>query len=158
MGVAPPGAGSSGGNGHGGAGAGDMVTNVAEFGENLLTLGELQGRLAAMELRQNVEAVKLGGAVFLAGAVLAMAGLPIALAGVAELLVSLAGMNRGFALLAVAVAAFAVAGTCIAIAAARLRASDVGFPLTMEEFARNLNWVRTVLVHSGRSARARRSR
>src|SRR5262245_16222418 len=81
MGVAPPGAGSSGGNDNGGAGPGDMVTSVAEFGENLLSLGELQARLAAIELKQNVEAVKLGGAVIVSGAVLAMVGLPIALAG-----------------------------------------------------------------------------
>ena len=55
-----------------------------------------------------------------------------------------------------AVAAFAIAGTCIAIAAGRLRGSDLGFPLSKEEFTRNLNWVRTVLLHSGRSARGRR--
>ncbi len=89
---------------------------------------------------------------------LAVAALPIALAGIAELLVSLLGMNRGFALIAVAVAAFVIAGICAAIAVARLRGADLGFPLSKEEFARNLNWVRTVLLHSGRSARARRSR
>ena len=138
-----------------GAGPGDVVTNVAEFAENLLTLAELQARLAAIELKQNVQAVKVGGGLMLVGGGRAgIAGLPIALAGIAELLVSVLGMNRGAALLAVAVAAFAIAGTCVAIAAARLRGSDVGFPLTKEEFTRNLNWVRTVLLHSGRSAQA----
>jgi hypothetical protein len=65
-------------------------------------------------------------------------------------------MSRGVALLAVAAATLAIAGTAIAIAAARLRGSDMGFPLTREEFARNLNWVRTVVLYSGRSARSRR--
>jgi hypothetical protein len=68
-------------------------------------------------------------------------------------MVSLLGMNRGVALIAVAVAAFAIAGMCVAIAVARLRGSDMGFPLTKEEFTRNLNWIRTVLLYSGRSGR-----
>ncbi len=77
MAAARPAAGTSqaGGNGNG-AGPGDVVTNIAEFGENLLTLAELQARLAAIELKQNVEAVKVSGAVILAGAVLGIAGLP----------------------------------------------------------------------------------
>jgi hypothetical protein len=145
-------------NGNGGAGPADVVTNVAEFAENLLTLAELQAKLAAIELKQNLAAVKFGGAVIVGAAVLAVAALPIALAGIAELLVSLLGMNRGFALLAVAVATLGIAGTGMAIAMARLRGSDLGFPLSREEFARNLNWVRTVLLYSGRSARAQRSR
>jgi Putative Actinobacterial Holin-X, holin superfamily III len=158
-GAARPAAGSSqaGGNGTG-AGPGDVVTNIAEFGENLLTLAELQARLTAIELKRNVDAVKVSAAVILAGAVMAIAALPIALAGIAELLVSELGMRRGFALIAVAVAVFAVAGTCIAIAAGRLRNADFGFNLSREELARNLNWVRTVLLHSGRAAKGRRVR
>jgi hypothetical protein len=67
-------------------------------------------------------------------------------------------MNRGIALIVVAGAAFIIAGIGVAIAVARLRGADLGFPLTREEFTRNLNWVRTVLLHSGRSARSRRGR
>ena len=136
-------------------GAGDVVTNVTEFGENLLTLTELQARLTVMELKQNVQTAKVTVAVILGGAVLGIAGLPIVLAGIAELLVSELGMKRGFALLSVAAVAIAIAGSCIGIAAVRLRRSVVGFPLTTEEFNRNLNWVRTILLHSGRSARGR---
>jgi hypothetical protein len=135
---------------------GDVVTNVAEFGENLLTLAELQARLTVMELKQNVQTAKGTVAVILGGAVLGIAGLPIVLAGIAELFVSELGMKRGFALLGVAVVALAIAGSTIAIAAIRLRRSVVGFPLTTEEFTRNLNWVRTILLHSGRSVSARR--
>jgi Putative Actinobacterial Holin-X, holin superfamily III len=152
MGVTRPAAGDTGGDG---ASPGDVVTNVAEFGEDLLSLAELQASLAAIELKQNLGAVKWGGIVLVTGGVLALAALPIALAGIAELLVSLRGMNRGFALIAVAAVAFAIAGTCIAIAVARLRSSEMGFPLSREEFTRNLNWVRTVLLYSGRSARRR---
>lgn len=156
MGAAQSTAGEPGGATNGnGARPGNVVGNLADFGDDLLSLAELQARLASIELKQNVAAAKVGGVVMMTGAVLALAALPIALAGIAELLVSSLGMDRGFALLAVAVAAFAIAGTCMAIAAARLRGSDLGFPLTREEFTRNLNWVRTVLLYSGRSARRR---
>jgi hypothetical protein len=146
---------SAGGNGNG-ASPGAVVGNLADFGDDLLNLAELQAHLAAIELRQNLQAARIGSVVIACGAVLAMAAIPIALAGIAELLVSYAGMNRGIALIAVSVATLAIAGICIALAIGRLRAADMGFPLTREEFTRNINWVRTVLLYSGRSARARR--
>jgi hypothetical protein len=146
---------AEGGNGSA-PGPGDVVHNVAGLGEDLLSLAELQAHLATIELKQNAQAIQFGGAFILVGAVLGMGGLPIALAGIAELLVSGLGMQRGWALILVAVAAFVIAGTCVAIAVARIRAADLGFPLSREELARNMNWIRTVLLYSGRSARAPR--
>jgi hypothetical protein len=64
-------------------------------------------------------------------------------------------MKRGYALLSVALVALAIAGTAIALAVGRLRRALAGFPISREEFTRNLNWVRTVLLHSGRAARPR---
>lgn len=151
-GAVPPGA----GDGDAGVGPGDVVTNVAEFGENLLTLAELQARLTGIELKQNVQAVKFGGAVLMVGAALGLAALPVALLGLAELLATGLDIHRGLAQLIVAGAGFLIAGICAAIAVVRLRASDLGFPLSSEEFTRNVNWVRTVLLHSGRTARGRR--
>jgi len=145
-------------NGSGsGGGPAAVVTNLAVFGENLLTLAELQSRLASLEVKQNVQAAKIGVPVMLGGAALSMASLPLILAGIAELLVSELGMKRGYALLSVAIVAFGVAGAGIAVAAAQLRRTAVGFPLSREELARNLNWVRTVLLHSGRAVSGRRS-
>jgi hypothetical protein len=132
-----------------------MVSGVAEFGENLLSLAELQARLVALELQQNLQAAKIRVPVILAGAVLAVVSLPLVLAGIAELLVSELGMKRGYALLGVAVVALAIAGTAIALAVVWLRRALTGFPISREEFVRNLNWVRTVLLHSGRAARPR---
>jgi len=127
-----------------------MVSNVTGFGENLLTLAELQARLSATELRQNLEAAKTSGAIFLAGSILAVASLPVALAGIAELLVSELALKRGYALLIVAAAAFVIGGVSVASAGFWLRRKRPGFPLSAEELTRNLNWLRTVLRHSGR--------
>jgi hypothetical protein len=70
--------------------------------------------------------------------------------GIAELLVSELGMKRGYALLSAATTAIVIAGACIVVARSWLRKKPFGFPLASEEFARNMNWLRTILRHSGR--------
>jgi hypothetical protein len=128
-----------------------VMRGVAGFGESLLTLTELQARLARIEVMQNLEAARAG--VFLAaGSGFAIfAGLILMLAGIAELLVSELGVRRGIALMSVAAFAIAAGAGCLALATSRLRARRLGFPLSREELARNLNWLRTVLRQSGRS-------
>jgi hypothetical protein len=128
-----------------------VMRGVAGFGESLLTLAELQARLARIEVTQNLEAARAG--VFLAvGSGFAIcAGLILMLAAIAELLVSELGVRRGVALVSVAAFAIAVGAGCLALATSRLRAKSLGFPLSREELARNLNWLRTVLRQSGRS-------
>jgi hypothetical protein len=139
------------------AGAGQVVSNVAGFGENLLNLAELQARMSAMELRQNLEAVKTVGVVFASGTVMALAAVPVVLVGIAELLVTEAGLGRGAAFLTVGLSTIGVAAVCVASAAVWVRRQRLGFPLSAEEFSRNLNWVRTVIRLSGRGAGQNRS-
>jgi Putative Actinobacterial Holin-X, holin superfamily III len=135
--------------------ASTMVSNVTGFGENLLTLGELQARLAAKELVQNYQAAKTAGAVGLAGFLIAVATVPVVLLGIAELLVSELAMKRGYALLSVAGTAILIAGVSVAFAGSWLRRKRLGFHLSGEEFIRNLNWLRTVLSYSGRFPQGR---
>jgi Putative Actinobacterial Holin-X, holin superfamily III len=130
-----------------------VVTSVAEFGENLFTLTELQAKLAAIELRQNVEATRVAGSVIVGGVVLALASLPVALLGIAELFVSELGAKRGFALLGVAAAGIIIGALAIAGVVVTLRRKPLGFPLSAEEFSRNVNWIRSVVTHSGRMRR-----
>jgi len=131
-------------------GAGQMMSNVAGFGENLLNLAELQARMTAVELRQNVAAVKAAAAVLVMGGLIALATLPVVLAGIAELFVSELGWRRGYAFLAVGSTAMGIAVFCALAAVVRLRRQRLAFPLSTEEFTRNLNWVHTVLRLSGR--------
>jgi Putative Actinobacterial Holin-X, holin superfamily III len=130
--------------------ASGMVSNVASLGENLLTLSELQARLAAVELRQNLKSLQTGGALAVAGSILAVASVPVVMVGVAELMVSELGVKRGYALLGVSAVAVVIAIGCAAIAHRWVIKNPLGFPLSSEEFARNMNWLRTILRHSGR--------
>ncbi len=134
----------------GGGAAGQVVSNVAGFGENLLNLAELQARMAAIELRQNVDAMKTVATVLVAAALFALASFPIVLAGAAELLVSELLWRRGYAFLTVGLTAFGIAAFVAVAAAVWLSRKRFGFPLSSEEFTRNLNWVHTVLRLSGR--------
>ena len=79
-------------------GAGQVVSSVAGFGENMLNLAELQARMAAVELRQNVDMLKIAGAIVVTAVMIALASFPILLAGAAEVLVSEFHWRRGFAL------------------------------------------------------------
>jgi hypothetical protein len=129
----------------------DVAGSVAGFGENVLSLTELQARLAALELRQNLQAAKRGGALMCAGLILAGSSLPVAMAGAAELLVSALQLQRGFALLGVAGVVFTIGGLLVKLGGLWLRHERLGFPLSAEELTRNFNWIRAVLRHSGRS-------
>lgn len=132
-----------------------MVTSVTGFGEDLLTLVELQARLTVIELRQNLQSAKSSVVLIAIGAMMTISGLPVLLLGSAELLVSDLGMKRGYALLCAGAMAIAVAGCCITIARIWLRRNPWGLPLASEEFTRNINWLRTLLRQSGRGPLSR---
>jgi hypothetical protein len=127
------------------------MKSIAGFGDNLLTLTQLQARLLAIETKQNFQLALVYGVPALCAAVLSVAGLVIALAGVAELLVVELELKRSQALLGVGIAAMLVGIGSIAVVAVVLRRGWRGFPLSREEFERNALWVRTVLRQSGRA-------
>ncbi len=97
--------------------------------------------------------MKAAGTVLATAAILALASFPVVLAGIAELLVSELAWRRGHALLTVSLTTIGIAAFVAVTAAVWLRRQHFGFPLSVEEFNRNLNWVRTVLRLSGRPAR-----
>ena len=86
-----------------------------------------------------------------AATLIALASFPVVLAGAAELLVSELAWRRGHALLTVGLTTIGIAAFVAVAAAVWLKRQRFGFPLSAEEFNRNLNWVHTVLRLSGRS-------
>jgi hypothetical protein len=138
------------------AAAGQVMSGVAGFGENMLNLAELQARMAAIELRQNVDTVKTAAATLVVAASVGLASFPVLLVGTAELFVSELGWRRGYALLTVGGVTIGIAAFVALTAAVWLRRQRFGFPLSAEEFTRNLNWMHTVLRLSGRQPAHRR--
>jgi len=128
-----------------------VFTNLAEFSGNLVTLSELQGKLAAIELRHCIKEATWPAAMIAVACVIALGSLPVLLIGVAEWLVRALGITHASALLLSGVGALLIAAILIGVAIPMLRRSFTHFQHTRDEFRRNIAWIKTVLTHSGRS-------
>jgi hypothetical protein len=84
------------------------------------------------------------------GLALGMASLPVILFGVALVLATLLQISQGSAMLLTGLVVLVVSGLLAFLASSRVRLSLDSFRRSREELVRNISWVRTVLVHSGR--------
>jgi uncharacterized membrane protein YqjE len=128
-----------------------VVGGIAEFGNDIATLVELQAKLAMADLKESVERALVPMVLIVLGLLFLFGALPVLLFGAAELVASALKIRIGWALLLTSGVTFLVAGTVVAVSARRLPASFSSFRRSREEFARNLAWIRTVLLYSGRS-------
>jgi hypothetical protein len=129
-----------------------VFDNLVEFSGNLVTLGELQAKLAAYELRNCVQQATWPVAMIVVACVIALGSIPVILFGVAEWLVRAAAISHASALLLTGFGALIVAGILAGAATPLLRRSFDRLQHTRDEFTRNINWIKTVLTHSGRSS------
>jgi uncharacterized membrane protein YqjE len=144
------GAGPSGGGRTNGTGTG-VVGSIAEFGNDVATLAELQAKLAALDLQECSRRAAAPLAAVAVGLGVMLAALTVALLGVADLLARALGIAEGWTMLMTAAAALLVAGLVLFLSVQGLTRSLEPLRRSREELVRNLSWVRTVLVYSGRS-------
>lgn len=130
-----------------------IVGNVTEFGSNLLTLAELQGRLAIYDAQETAGRALLPLALAVAGGVLAAASLPVLLMAAGFLVAGATGWPLGWALLLCGGVALIAGSLLGALFGRRIGTSLESFRRSRDEFNRNLSWVKTVLSQSGRSRR-----
>lgn len=131
---------------------GSMVGNIAEFGNDIATLVELQAKLAAHDAKECVGRATLPVVLLAAGGAVALASLPLLLLGMADLIARLSGLPDWGSRLIVAAVALGGAAIVAFVSYKEAIGSITSFRRSTEEFTRNLSWVRTVLVHSGRAA------
>lgn len=134
-----------------------MVGGIAEFGNDVATLAELQAKLAMYDLKECVEDVAKPVLATAVGLALALASLPVILAGVGLMLAAALHVSEGLALLLTGAVVLATSGALAFVASRRMFAGLANFQRSREELVRNLSWIRTVLVHSGRTLSSRRS-
>lgn len=127
-----------------------VIGGIAEFGNDIMTLAELQARLAAIDFKESLEHAVVPLVLTLGGLMLALASLPVVLIGVAQLIAWAFSIHLGWALLLVGLVALVGASAVAGIAGLRFSRSFASFQRSREELVRNLSWIRTVLVHSGR--------
>jgi hypothetical protein len=134
-----------------------VVGGLAEFVNDIATLIELQLKLAMLDFREAMQKATISLGLMVGGAVLFTAALPIVLLGVAELVAAALKISPAWGM----VLTGGVVGV-VALVAAAVSARKIGpafassFRRSREELTRNLAWVRTVLLYSGRSIPPRR--
>jgi len=141
------------GDGNGkGSPEGQVVGGIAEFANDIATLAELQAKLALIDLKESVEHALFPFAMLVAGLFFILGALPVALFGVAELLAAALKISTGWALLLTGISVVLVAVLVVAVAAMRFAHSFSSFRRSREELSRNLAWIRTVILYSGRGS------
>jgi len=128
-----------------------VVGSIADFGNDMATLVELQAKLAALDMKECTTRATVPVAVLAVGLVVVLAAVPVALLGAADLIARALGIAPGWAMLLTAVAALVLAGAVSFLSVHELLKSLEPLRRSREELVRNLAWVRTVLVYSGRS-------
>jgi len=140
---------AQGSNGNGSAQT--VVGSVAEFGNNIATLAELQAQLAAVDLKESYARATLPLMSFVVGVAVILGSIPILLLGAADLLARAMGITSGWAMILVAGVALVVSAVIAYLSLTEIGRSVEPLRRSREELVRNLAWIRTVLVHSGRS-------
>jgi uncharacterized membrane protein YqjE len=127
-----------------------VIEGMSSFGTDLATLASLQARLAVCDLKDSARAsapivagLIIFGAIAAASVVLGLAGLSWWLAAVLQVQVGIVMMITGLV-------ALIIASVAAALLSRRLGKCFSYFRRSQEELDRNLAWIRTTLVHSGR--------
>jgi len=128
-----------------------LVSNIADFGNDIATLAELQAKLTLLDAKEaaskaTTPLILLGG-----GLALALGSLPVILIGLADVIARSLNIPSGVAQLAIGLAAMVLAGVAALIGWKGSTGSLASFRRSSEELTRNISWIRTVLVYSGRS-------
>lgn len=128
-----------------------LVGNIADFGNDIATLAELQAKLTLLDAKEAASKavtplILLGG-----GLAVALGSLPVVLIGLADMIARAAKVPAGTAQLVVGLVALALGGLVAYLGLKGSTRSLGSFRRSSEELTRNISWIRTVLLYSGRS-------
>jgi len=133
-----------------------VVESIADLGNNIATLAELQLQLAALDWQESTAKAMLPLGACLVSLTLLLGSVPVLIGGLALFIAATWNFSVGLTLLSTALVLMILAGIVVAVAGRRLGTAMAGFRRSQEELTRNVAWIRTVLVHSGRAASSRR--
>lgn len=127
-----------------------VIEGMSSFGTDLATLALLQARLAACDLKDSARA----SAPIIAGLVIfgtiAAASVVLGLAGLSWWLATVLQVQVGIVMMITGLVALIIASVAAALLSRRLGKCFSYFRRSQEELDRNLAWIKTTLVHSGR--------
>lgn len=129
-----------------------IVGNIADFTNDIATLAELQAKLAAMDARESMNRARIPLVVLGAAALLSLGSIPVVLIGLADVIASTWKIQPGTSQLIVGLVALVLAGLGGFFGLKGSIRSLDSFRRSREEMVRNLSWIKTVMVYSGRQA------
>jgi hypothetical protein len=127
-----------------------VIEGVSSFGNDLTTLAVLQARLASYDLRESMKRATPIIAGLIALGTIAAASAVVGLAGLSLWLATLLQVQVGIVMMVVALASLIIAGVAFSLLARSLSSSFSSFRRSQEELERNLAWIKTTIMHSGR--------
>lgn len=127
-----------------------VIEGVSSFGTDLATLAVLQMRLAACDLRESAKAAAPTVAGLTVFWIIAGASATVGLAGMALWLATILKIQAGIVMMAVALIGLVISGIAATLLVRSLTRSFASFRRSQEELERNLAWIKTTLIHSGR--------
>jgi uncharacterized membrane protein YqjE len=133
-----------------GASLNGMLHEIGDLGSNVVTLTTLQARLAAEDFRESASRAQPA---LIAAAVLiplGFASFTVGLLGIAWWATTGLGIRPAYSLLMVAAAGLVLTVFAGVFVIQHIRASLASFRRSREELERNIAWLRTVAMHSGR--------
>ncbi|HUG89712.1 MAG TPA: phage holin family protein [Planctomycetaceae bacterium] len=141
-------------NGRGQKAGTALRLNVGDFAHDVLTLGELQGRLLLVDLREARNRALRPLVLGVVGVVLLLSSFPVLLLGLAWL-IALTGLPLWASLLIAAAIGVAVSGVLGWFAWRTIRTTFAVFERSRDEFSQNLTWIKSVLRSGSRRTRER---
>jgi hypothetical protein len=127
-----------------------VIEGVSSFGTDLATLAMLQARLAAYDLRESMKSATPAIAGLVVFGTIVAASTVVGLAGLSLWLATVLQVQAGIVMMVIALAGIIIAGVASALLARSLTSSFSYFRRSREELERNLAWIKTTILHSGR--------
>jgi len=133
-----------------------VVGGLAELGNDIATLLELQLKLTWLDLKEAFGQALIPLIAVAVGFLFILGALPVAILGLAQIVATAFKLSVGVATLLTGVVVLMLAATILFVAVRSIGPSFSTLRRSREEFERNTNWIRTVLLYSGRGVSRRR--
>lgn len=126
-----------------------LTGSLTELGHDVMTLADLQAKLARADLDETVTEAKVPAIGLVVGLVVLLVSLPILMVGLAELLVSYDALPRFGSYLAVGGGFAVLAALTSWLCLRSLSKCGRSFGRSKEEFSRNVSWIARVISEGG---------
>lgn len=128
--------------------------NVANLASDLVSLAELQAKLAALDLREAGAQAMVPAGVLTGGMCLLLGTIPVLLLGISGAVANTGVVSPAGAMLLVSLVALAMAGGGIWYGYNNFKSSLIVLNRSREEFEANLRWIKKAMQSTSNSARS----